>query len=96
MQGCFFYQKRYYISMHKILITNIEFFGVEEYLRTRINLENINSLKRKDIKRIGRTINNVFFDIYKRNLFFEYFDLNRKPTTSFINKSNKLLKELEI
>ena len=53
-------------------------------------------MTKKQIDKIGRSINSRFFSLYKRNLFFEYYDLNKIATEEFLNRINKLLKKLDI
>ncbi len=82
--------------MHKIILLDLEYIGIEHQLKKKINVNNVLSYSKKKISFIGRNIDPVYFDIYKRNLFFEYFDLHKKPTQMFINTVNGLLKKLQI
>ncbi len=82
--------------MHKIVILDLEYIGIEYQLKKKLNVDNIKTMSKKKIAFIGRNINKLYFDVYKRNLFFEYFDMHREPTQLFISLSNKLIKKLQI
>ncbi len=73
-----------------------EFLATQTLLEKRLNLENINKLSKKQIARIGKPFDPKMFELYKRNLFFEYFDKNRTPSRAFINKTNRLIKTLDL
>ncbi len=82
--------------MYEIYIKDWEFLAAKQILKKDLNLNNINKLSKKQIKRIGRKVDPVFFSVYKKNLFFEYFESKKKYDSNLINKLNKLLKKLDI
>ncbi len=73
-----------------------EFIATQSLLEKHLNINNVDKLSKKEIAKIGKPFDPKMFELYKRNLFFEFFDKQRTPNRSFINKTNRLIKKLDL
>ncbi len=64
--------------------------------RRSLNWENIEKLTAKQIDHIGKMYDPELFEHFKKSVFFRWFNENTTNTTSFIKRSRKLLKKLDL
>lgn len=64
--------------------------------RKSLNHTNVEKLSSKQIEHIGKLYNEDYFSHYKKSIFFRWFTENSANTSSFVRKSRKLIRKLEL
>lgn len=78
------------------MIWNINYINLYLSARKNLNYQNIEKLSSDQIKHIGKMYSEEEFNHFKKKIFFRWFSENSKNELSFLKRTKKLIKKIDI
>lgn len=78
------------------MIFKLDYFDMYLSTKETLNVKNIEKISLSNIEHIGKPYDKNNFEHLKKKIFFKWFFSNSENTNSFLKRSKKLLKKLDI